>query len=550
MAIRLRQVSQLLPFWIYLVAIFFWPNSGLGNNGHCDAWYYWGMSHSPEIVQNTAAWNYYPASRVPLFIHGWIIPDYLPPIIWAKLLMILGTIWPASLMLLGLEKSKWKLALNSYFLANLVPIIFSQSSANYSGITFNILSVLGILLFFGSSKLSTYFVIGITIGTILFANLETLALSLPLFYLYLHFLNQNKIKKITLTLIGVLASYLIFVFLQILGGLGFRESISFPSIQITTLLNVIGDESFFGNLENPWYIATPLLTFHLITICLLTIRRIKALGIFPPILLKTLVIQLGTLIIGQISGFAVTFQSGFDAIIAYWPLATFYMFLLLKMSQKRRFNVYLSITSFALLGFSQILVFGIRNFSPTSELILLSTGLPLMALIACLLLLVYKKQSIFVNAFALAIVIPVASIHTLDYSYSFYVSENFPINYKNSWSAAEYEAASKTVDVFEEALVETTAVGAIEDPSSNFQTALLRASTRAFSSCGFPWSRFDTYQQFQQANVERWPNQVILGSYRMISDEEFKDVFISFKKIERIEFEVQGQVVFWSLIQR
>ncbi len=550
MAFRTRQASQVLPIWIYLGAIFFWPNSGLGNNGHCDAWYYWGMSHSAEIVQNTIAWNYYPASRVPLFIHGWIIPESLPPLIWAKLLMILGSIWPASFVLFGLEKSKWKLALNGYFLANLVPIIFSQSSANYSGITFNLLSVLGILLFFGSSKLSTNIIIGITIGFILFANLETLVLFPPLFYLYLNFLNDNKFKKITLTILGVFTSYLILVFLQILGGLGFQESISFPSIQINTLLKVIGDESFFGNLENPWYLATPLLMFHLVIICLLTIQHIKAWEIFPPLLLNTLILQVVSLIFGQITGFAVTFQSGFDAIIAYWPLATLYIFLLLRVSQVKKLPSYIGIVSFAFLVFSQLLVFAIRNLVPNWELIVLSTGIPLVALMLCLWLLLYKKLSIFVHTLALVLVIPLVGIHTLDYSYSFYVSENTPLNYKSNLASAEYEAASKTVEVFDETLVETSAIGAIEDPRNNFQTALLRASTRAFSSCGFPWSRFESYKQFKQTEIEKWPKQVILGSYRIISDKEFEDVFVSFKSIKRFEFEVQGQVIYWSLIQR
>jgi hypothetical protein len=545
-----KKIFSPLPFWVYIAALISWPNAGLGNNGHCDAWYYWGMGHGSEIVRNTFSWNYYPASRAPLFVHGWLIPESIHPVIWSKLFMLGGMLWPMALMLLGISRKSWPIAINGYILANLVPLIFSQSGANYSGITFNLLSVLGIVILLKTNTIFSNIVIGLITGLIVFANIETLVLFPPLVLLYWSSLRERKLKNVSLSVLGLITSYFLLVILLILGHLGVKESFIFPKVQIETMLRILGDESFFGPLENPWFIATPLLAFHIVLILVLTNKKIKALEIFPKVLFKVVSIQLIVLILGQISGYSVTFQSGFDAIIGFWPLSIIYYYILLAfIKEKKNYLSLLSLNAFIYLGSTQIMAYLLRKTQPELELATFSAVIPVLGLLVIGFFLIRQKPSKSHRLLAVAFAIPMLATHTLDYSYAFYTQENRIFSYDNNWSGAEYKAASQAVSMFKGKLKESTAIGAIEDPTNSLQTSLLRASTRAFSSCGFAWSRFESLSELFDVNTESWPSQVILGSYRQISDGELRQAFKDIEIIERYEFQIQDQNVFWSVIK-
>lgn len=546
-----KKITQLFPFLTYLLVLTIWPNAGLGNNGHCDAWYYWGMSHGSEIVHNTLSWNYYPASRVPLFMHGWLIPEFINPVIWSKLLMLSGALWPAVLLLAGLRRQMWPIAINGYILSNLVPLIFSQSSANYSGVTFNLLSVLGLVLLLGPNTNFSNFKVGLISGLIVFANVETLVLFPPFAFLYWRSLQDQRLKKFMFSALGLIVSYFLLVLILLIGSMEIRESVQFPVVQIETLLKVLGDETFFGTLENPWFIATPLLMFHLILISILCNKKIKELDIFPSVLLKVISIQLISLVFGQVIGVSVTFQSGFDAIIGYWPLATLYYFILIKLSEKKKnYLGLLSIHTLLYIQITIILTYFIRKTQPALELATFSVLIPIISLIFICFFLYRKEFSNSYKLLALVLAIPLLATHTLDYSYSFYTKENRMFGYKQNWSIAQYIAADQAISQFKGMLGETTAVGAIENASNSAQTSLLRASTRAFSSCGFAWSRFENFEQLLEVNTENWPSQIILGSYRQISNSELHQAFMSISELKRYEFEVQDQRVFWTVIRR
>jgi len=534
---------------IYLAALAIWPNAGLGNNGHCDAWYYWGMSQSSEIVRNTISWDFYPASRAPLYLFGWLIPSSLDPIIWSKLLMLGNVLWPLIFIPLGLRRTAWKLAINSYLLASLMPIVFSQSSASYAGVTYNLLCILGLVLFLSDAKSQTFLTIGILSGLIIFSNVQTLVLVPPIVYLIFTITQSNRAKKFLVMLLGFFFSYFVLVVLLGLGGLTLLQSISFPNIQIRTLFNMIGEETFFGSLQNPWYVATPLMMFHISIILLLSNSKVRSLNIFPISLLKITVIQFFFLIFGQLAGLSVTFQSGFHAIFGYWVVVPLIYFVLVEEERKKNSRLFLIFFIFALhILISQAIFFTLKNMEQKLQLVTFSLLLPALCVIIWLGIVSFWEK--FKSRFGIWILIflPLLCMSPTDYSAAFYNSDNKPVTNSDTWSKFQYKAASQTVNIFSEKLSSSTAVGAIENPENVFQTSLLRASVRSFSSCGFAWSRFESLNDLLSSNSEKWPDHIILGSYRYIDDNEWASIFSSAIQIKRYRLEIGAVPIYWTEI--
>ena len=541
----------LIPILTYLVALITWPIAGLGNDGHCDAWYYWGMGHSSKVLQNVFALDYYYASRAPLYLLGWLIPDSINPIIWSKLLMLLGVVIPTCLIFIGLKRRYWFPGIGALFLVNLFPIIFSQSSANYSGVTFNLLAILGLTLFFGTNNFRSQFAVGLIASLVIFANIETLVLVPPILFLYLVTLKEFTVKKMWFTLLGIITSYLSLFLSLLLGGLNFYHSVTFPFIQVKTLFEVVGDRSFFGPLENAWYVGTPLLMFHLSLIFLLLNRKIKSLEVFPPALPKVMTIQLIFLIIGQVTGFAVTFQSGFDAIIAYWPLVSIMVFCFIKLPTNNRMNFFLfGAFPLVFLLVSQWISLLTNIYLPAFQLFLFSIALPCLFVLITTLVLFSKNISRTLSISILITLLPLLCIHTVDYSYAFYSSDNQPIKYGNIATAHQYEAATLALKEFEGELNGPTAIGAIEDPNNSFQVSMLRASVRSFSSCGLPWSSFSNLEDLMTINTDSWPNKVIVGSYRELNNSEILKIFPKNSGYKKIKFTVDEQDLFWTIVRK
>jgi hypothetical protein len=314
---------------------------------------------------------------------------------------------------------------------------------------------------------------------------------------------------------------------------------------------VFGDKTFFGDLQNPWYLATPLLMFHLVLSILLSTQHVKSLNLFPPLLLRAIQIQLVFLTLGQLLGILVTFQSGFDAVIGYWPIAIVYYFCGKNLiDQKRKYVVSVSIISLILLALTQLIILFVRQTLPAAELILLSIIFPCIYLGLVLTIIKHQRTSNLLKILGISLSLPLLATHALDYSNSFYMSENKIFGYKNTWTQSEYAAATWAISQFKGILKETTAVGAIEDTNNELQTALLRASTRSFVSCGLPWSRFENFEQFQKTDTSNWPDQIVMGSYREISDTEFSKVFDGIRSVQRSEFLVNEQMVYWALIKK
>jgi hypothetical protein len=547
--IRLRPSTPLFSLCILILAVIAWPNAGLGNNGHCDAWYYWGMSHGSEIVKNNFSWDYYPASRAPLYVVGWLLPESLSPVFWAKLLMLLNTIWPSIFLISGLNRTYWRLALNSYLITSLTPIVFTQSSANYSGVTFNLLCVFGLLLFIGKNNSRTSVILGMISALVILSNVQTLVLA-PAF-LYLVFLNSigNRLSSGLRLLGGSIISYSMLVCVLWAGGLSFIESLQFPKVQFTTLLGMVGDVAFFGDLQNPWYLATPLLMFHVWVILLLITPIVKRQDIFPVSLLKVALIQISFLLLGQFVGLSVTFQSGFHAVFAYWLLAPLIYFLY-NYSREKENLVFLSTAIFFLFSIflSQVLQYVIRNLSVESELLVLSIALPTLCIFIFAVIAGLGSPSRVKLTLLILFLIPLLSISTKDYASSFYYDENKPFQYKSSLTNNEYRAATMAVQTFSLSLSKNTAVGALESPENPKLTSLLRASTRSFSSCKFPWSRFESTADLSSSKFETWPNHIIFGSYRFISDSEWKEYFKSDLRINRFQFLIENEKIYWAEI--
>ena len=549
---KIRHVeSPLFPLGVFAACVFIWPNAGIGNNGHCDAWYYWGMSHGSEIVRNALSWDYYPGSRAPLYIFGWLLPNSIDPILWSKLLMLINLTWPVFFILTALRREVWKTAINSYFLVSLAPIVFTQSSATYSGVTFNLLCILGLVLFLGRDQFRVNLIIGTIIGLVIFSNVQTLALAPSFAFLLLKFSSLNRLRQIFCIFCGMVISYLALITILRIGGLTLTESISFPSSQIITLIGMFGEKSFFGILENPWYLATPLLMFHVCVILLLIIARIRKYLIFPNSLLYVAIVQIVFLLFGQLAGLSVIFQSGFHAVFGYWILTPLIYFLLVYIREKRALNPALIAIAFSLsILSSQISHSAVSRFTNTYQLMTFSIMFPISCILLWLLFTSAREQLKSHFAVLILITVPLIGLSVKDYSAAFYYQENKPFSQKNNLTKYEYLAASKTVSVFSSKLKHGTAIGSLENPGDQLVTSMLRASTRSFASCKFPWSRFENVGDLSKSEFDIWPDHIIFGSYRFISEEEWKN-FLNFEpRINHYKFYIGGRFLYWSEISK
>ena len=537
----------LSPLGIYTISVFLWPNAGLGNNGHCDAWYYWGMAHSPEIVSNTFAWDYYPSSRVPMYALGWIIPSTLDPILWSKLFMIISAIVPILVVLPFLASPKRPLIFVAYFLGFLIPIAFSQTSATYSGTSYGWLCATILYLYNHDSSLVTGRLFGFLSGMLLFTNIENIFF-LVIFCLIYIIQTKNSIILRTLNfLLGTVLCYATLVFILLLGGLTIKESFSFPIPQFNAAIYASQNKSFFLDANSAWLVSTPLLLCHIgIIIISFCFWRKFSLAAFKALSIIALV-QLLLLLSFQLLGFSIIFNNGFDALSAYW-ICTVLIFLCLKDSMPKICfsTLVLSIAFFLIIIISQYFVWALRKYVVNLEQIFISVLVPLSAILFFVCVIRFAKNATATIAYLSIILIPFLGIQTSDYASSFYQNGNRIFQKTYFWTSSEYRTADNAIQDFSSFLRPPTAISYFETPEDNEQTMLIRASTRSFATCsGNFWSNYQNLNLGQNQFSGIYPKRILLASSKELSRTEILRKLPRYSVQDPILYTILGKEIFW-----
>ena len=148
--------------------------------------------------------------------------------------------------------------------------------------------------------------------------------------------------------------------------------------------------------------------------------------------------------------------------------------------------------------------------------------------------------------------IPGLTLHASDYSQSFYTNLNTPFSSLDRVTSLEYQTSLKFINFTQPYLRNgSTSITGIENEEDNNQTALIRASVRSFSSCGFAWSRFKTVDQFIDENKSTWPNQSTLMSYKSITKVQETRLSNSYSLVDRNKIHTAfGSLYLYHFIKR
>ncbi len=540
----------ILPILTFTIAVFSFPNAGLGNNGHCDPWYYWGMGHSSRISENVLALDYYPGSRVPLYSLGWLLNSTINPLLWSKLLMILTVLIPAGFILVFTKGKTRKLSFISYFLAQLTPIAFSQSSVTYAGFSYSWILVLALLTFVLETRRQSIYIIGFIIGLLFLANAEVLVILPPiLVYLTIRFKLQSRTNFFWI-IFGLFSSYVFFLFVLFFQGYPFKESLSYPKPQIIAITSALRTENFWGEFNGSWLTNTPLFVFHVATLIMLLVASKSKIDIWPKSFLWIFAGQLVFLVVLQLSSLTAIFQSGFHAILGFWPIVLIIYFVLLKETKESLLLSCVFIFFFIVfLMFSIRIVLISREITNFNESLFTSCILPTLAVFVFLLI----RRINFVRPIGqgalLVLLIPFLSTHSLDYSGAFYTQENKVFAPKSPVVAGTYETAQYALNEFSALIIPPTAVIGIEDTSNQLQTSFIRAAVRSFSSCPFDWSRKNSISEITNHESLDFPRNVLLVSSMELSDVELKDSFGDITIREYKKSAIFEQAIYWYLFR-
>jgi hypothetical protein len=544
---RFNLSLYLTPFAVFVLSVFIWPNGGLGNNGHCDAWYYWGMAHSTDIVSNTFAWDYYPSSRVPMYALGWLIPITLNAVLWSKLYMILSSIVPILFVLPFIQSSKRHLALAAYFLGFLIPISFSQTSATYSGISFGWLCATILYIYGNHSSLKSGRVFGFLCAMLLFANAENIFFLVILFLAFLIQQGNVRVSVFFNILFGLLLCYLTLVTVLVLGGLALRESLQFPIPQFNAALYASQNSSFFLDNNSAWLISTPLLLCHFGIILisflfykLFSVNGFKHLAFFASA-------QLALLLIFQLLGFSIIFNNGFDALSAYW-ICVLMMFLCLSLLSTRNgsYILIVSVIFFLFITFSQYTVWMIRKYAENYERLIISVVIPLFAITLVIFLIKSFKFSARLLPCLPLFLVPFLGIQTSDYSSSFYQTGNRIFSETYFWTSSEYRSADWAITAFSKFLRPPTAITFLESPAETEQTMIIRASIRSFATCsGNVWSNFEKFDLGVNDISGVLPKRILLASSKILSEKEIHEKLPEYQFRHPLVYSISGKHIYW-----
>jgi hypothetical protein len=541
------KANLMLYFYVVLLpslTFLFLPISGLGNGGHCDTWYYWGMARSPLIAESTFEIGYYPASRVLNYTYGWFLPLNSHPILITRLIpsILLAIILLYSLRRNGNSPTK-TLFLGALFLS---PYVLSQMSTSYAQVPL----FLGFLLAISANKAKRdhkgYFAVGFFLTSLFLSNANFIFATAP-FGLYL-VLVLIKRKKIRVAMLGALTGLVIPSLILFTNSNTRNFAMSYPFLQFNSI--------------KP-YLLQRTQDFDLVIVFTQLIKS-QTLSLFVLLLAINLLFktknrqkiesnQLSILLLAQICWqFIMTLLGKGDfftigyASIATMILVVFFLLETIDDSSGAKFEYSLFVI-FAIYLISNIL-FQDDLFFSAFEIYSIRYLIPLLTILLLAVVLRWRSNFRFRDQTKIPIILWLVCFSTFnvtDYSYVFMhnafnrlgTPTKVPISIETG-----YISANEAIAFAEKTFYKNGSVGfASIESKDQLLNSYIRAATRSSATCGMDWSNLNNNEVYPIDRTKNWPDNVLL-----IKDhrDEFSELnFPGFELLDRKTIRLEGYLL-------
>jgi hypothetical protein len=489
---------------------FAFPIFGLGNGGHCDTWYYWGMARSPLIAESAFEIKYYPASRVLNYSFGWLFPIETYPIISSRLIPLVLII----LVLVYCSTIKNAKIAKVFYLGLLLlcPFVMAQFSTSYAQIPLFISLLLAIAVHKARSKNSNHLAIGFLLVSLFLSNANFIFAIAP-FIIYVCFTIIVQ-KKFLSAVLGGTLGFLFPAIILLTKSETFSYALSYPLLQFNSIKPYLvqrnDDFDFFTILKQLIQSQTLFLLFLLFVVYrFFNKRSAERKNSNQSFLLLS---QIGWQILNTLLGKGDFFTIGYASIATMAILA----FLLLENTEESvKIPFSFSIATIFLVYICVYIIFANDWNYSTLEIYTLRFLFPW--LIVIFIIVIPKSRSALLNGIKVPItliLIAFSSLTITDYSYIFmnnvYNPNGFftkpPIPVLNS-----YEVANSAIAFSEDVFSGRHSLGfsSIEAQDETLN-AYIRAGTRSSATCGMDWSVLSNDQIYLEGRTLNWPSSLLL----------------------------------------
>jgi hypothetical protein len=506
---------------VFVISIFplvtllsFFPMAGMTNNGNCDSWYYWGMGRSSEIASSTLGIGYYPGSRVLMYAPGWLIPQSLNFVFWSKLFAIIPILFFVIFLYCRFRKDQSQsLLLTTTFLL-LLPITFTQMSANYAITTLLLVLATTITIIFDTRTKSKYLILGFLFFTILLTNPEGVLFVAPMLFVFLIKEIKSFFYIIIYGLIGSVLSTLGVIFVLATQESTRQYIFNFYEPQLRAILDSFRNPSgYFTTVDNlnPFVASpTPLILILSVALSLAIYFKEHA---FPKGF-DYQILTICSIFIMQLFQIGNPLSESFNSVALVSLLIVPLNHVLVNIVGNKRMIISFLLVQISFFVLSFFLTLFLLSSDLSSLFSIFHIILPTMAILITGFMIKMKFSSIEIfKPFTFMALVVMSSIAVGDYSRPFYQKENVPYFSRSAEYKLEYKIAAAAINLINLYSTSNEYAGiAIENSSNDREVKFARSASRALSSCGHPWSTFTLNTKILDMDTRFWPSNLLIAS--------------------------------------
>ena len=520
----------ILPILILFVAF---PMSGMTNNGNCDSWYYWGMARSSKVASSTLGIDYYPGSRVLMYAPGWLIPHWFELSLWSKMFAIIPVFFFVMLIYIRFRGGAWQRLLLTSTSLLLLPIAFTQISANYAITTFLIVLSITVIIIYDTKTTSKFLILGFLVSCTMLTNPEGMVFIFPMVILFMFKQRRSLFNILLFGTLGLTASFFTIVLIMLSQESTRKFAFSFYRPQFNAVLDSFRNpNAYFSTSENlNSFLASPVPLIMILSI-VLSFAIYRRDGDFPRGFDYQLVTVM-TLFAFQWFQFGNPLSESFNSVplISVLVVPLNYVLANIANAPKAYLSYFLYQGSLFVCAFFVVLY--VVTLGKGVPLVLFHIILPILTVLVATILVVWRTSRAWnLNAYAVITLIVLSSLAIGDYSRPFYQKENVLFLSQSAEFRSEYKIASAGIELVDRYGTSNNYAGiAFENINDDREIKYARSASRAFSSCGHPWSTFTIKTGALDQNTELWPSNLLIASPQSfkISELSFIDSYTVLK---------------------